>query len=261
MMQVKYFMVFLLLVPAAAAQAPADAPAEISGLNISGPQDAEVRVEIGAIGSIPEAKVVATYPDSLILDLPSAVYRALPRRTPVNRVGVRAVRLWMQSEDPPLTRVVVELDRTEQYLLSVEGNSVVLRIGPALEGTSTAVPASTAETIGKRSATPAARGSAPANVANALAGIFRRGPGKPSVSGSRNSNIWSGQPLPPDNASSQTAQSPNPSPNASLESGAVPTDTPAAASLPPSHGSDLSRNRAFEHRRPRGHVADGKPFL
>jgi len=232
MMQVKYFMVFLLLVPAAAAQAPADAPAEISGLNISGPQDAEVRVEIGAIGSIPEAKVVATYPDSLILDLPSAVYRALPRRTPVNRVGVRAVRLWMQSEDPPLTRVVVELDRTEQYLLSVEGNSVVLRIGPALEGTSTAVPASTAETIGKRSATPAARGSAPANVANALAGIFRRGPGKPSVSGSRNSNIWSGQPLPPDNASSQTAQSPNPSPNASLESGAVPTDTPAAASLP-----------------------------
>jgi hypothetical protein len=232
MMQVKYFAVFLLLVPAAAAQTPADAPAEISGVNISGPQDTEVRVELGTTGSIPEAKVVATYQDSLILDLPGALYRALPRRTPVNRIGVLAVRIWMQSEDPPLTRVVVELDRTEQYLLSVEGNSVVLRIGPALEGTSTAVPASSAETIGKRGATPAARGSAPANVASALAGIFRRGPGKPSVSGSRNSNIWSGKPLPPDSASSQTTQSVNPSQDPSPQSGAEPTDTAAAASAP-----------------------------
>jgi len=232
MLQVRYFAVFLLLVPAAVAQAPADAPVEISGVNISGPQDTEVCVELGTTGSVPEAKVVATYPDSLVLDLPGAVYRALPRRTPVNRVGVRAVRIWMQSEDPPLTRVVVELERTEQYLLSVEGNSVVLRIGPALEGTSTAVPASTAETIGKRSATPAARGSAPANVASALAGIFRRGPGKASVSGSRNPNIWSGKPLPPDSASSETAQSANPSQESSLQSGTQPSDTAAAASLP-----------------------------
>jgi len=232
MMQVRYFAVFLLLVPAAAAQAPADAPAEISGVNISGPQDTEVRVELAATGSIPEAKVVATYPDSLILDLPGAVYRALPHRTPVDRVGVRAVRLWMQSEVPPLTRVVVELDRTEQYLLSVEGNTVVLRIGPALEGTSTAAPASTAETIGKRNASPAARGSASASVAGAVAGIFRRGPGKPSVSGSRNSNIWSGKPLPPDSASSQTPQSPNPAQNPSPQSEAAPTDTQAAASVP-----------------------------
>jgi hypothetical protein len=232
MMRLKYFVIFLLLVPAAAAQAPTDAPAEISGVNISGPQDAEVRVELGATGSIPEAKVVATYPDSLILDLPGAVYRALPRRIPVNRVGVRAVRLWMQEEDPPLTRVVVELDRTEQYLLSVEGNMIVLRIGSALQGTSTAAPASTAENLGKRSATPAARGSAPANVASAIAGIFRRGPGKPAVSGSGNSNVWSGKPLPPDDAVSQTAQSPNPVQNPSPQSEAAPTDTPAAASVP-----------------------------
>jgi hypothetical protein len=232
MMQVRYFAVFFLLVPAAAAQSPADAPAEISGVNISGPQDTEVRVELGATGSIPEAKVVATYPDSLILDLPGAVYRALPRRIPVNRVGVREVRLWMQEEDPPLTRVVVELDRTEQYLLSVEGNTIVLRIGSALQGTSTAAPASTAENLGKRSVTPAARGSAPAKVASAIAGIFRRGPGKPAVSGTRDSNVWTGKPLPPDSDSSQTAQSANPSPDASPESGAAPTDTPATASAP-----------------------------
>jgi hypothetical protein len=232
MMHFKYFAVFLLLVPVAAAQAPADAPAEVSGVSISGPQDAEVRFELSATGPIPEAKVVATYPDSLVLDLPGAVYRALPRRTTVDRAGVRAVRIWMQSEDPPLTRVVVELDRTEQYLLSVEGNSVVLRIGPSIQGTSTAAPASTAENAGKHSATPAARGSAPANVAHALAGIFRRGPGKPAVSGSRNPNVWTGKPLPPDNASSQTAQSPNPSQSPSPQAEAAPTDTSATASAP-----------------------------
>jgi AMIN domain len=232
MMHFKYFAVFLLLVPVAAAQAPADTPVEVSGVNISGTPDEEVRVELGTTGSIPEATVVATYPDSLILDLPGAVYRALPRRTTVDRAGVRAVRIWMQSEDPPLTRVVVELDRTEQYLLSVEGNAVVLRVGPALPGISTAAPASTAETVGKRAATPAARGSAPAKVANALAGIFRRGPGKPAVSGSRNPNVWTGKPLPPDSASSQTAQSPNPSQSPSPQAEAAPTDTSATASVP-----------------------------
>src|SRR5579864_9108078 len=103
MIQVRTIALFLLLVPVAAAQSPAGGPAEISGVNIAEPAEAEVRVELDISGSIPEAKVVAIYPDSLILDLPGAVYRALPRRTPVNRAGIRAVRLWMQSENPPLS--------------------------------------------------------------------------------------------------------------------------------------------------------------
>jgi hypothetical protein len=231
MIRTRQLAVFLLLVPAAAAQNSPVVPAEVTGVNVSDQQGTEIRIELGTTALVTEAKVIATYPDSLILDLPGAVYRGLPHRTQVNVAGVRAVRLWMQSEDPPLTRVVVEIDRTEQYLLSSDGKAIVLRIGPALPGASPATTPNASEVSSSRNASPAGRGSASANAASALAGIFRRGPGKPSVSG--NSKIWSGQPVPQDGSGTQTAQSPNTNQNPSPQ---TPPETPSSAvasSAPP----------------------------
>jgi AMIN domain-containing protein len=241
MLRLKHIFLFLFFVPAAAAQSPADALTEISGLNVSGPQQAEVLVELSSTGAAPDAKVVATCPDSLILDLPGAVYHALPRRVPVNRAGVRAVRLWMQSENPPLTRVAIELDATEHYLLSVEGNAVVLRIGPDVLGASTAVPLNIAEIAGNRTAAPAARGSVSTSVARALVGIFKHGPRKSPGHGSSKSR--NGQPAKPDDTSTQTAQTSNagqvPPPQevttsaAGLDAASLPTtnENPAAKGL------------------------------
>ena len=207
MMRVRRLTAFLLLVPVAAAQNPPVVPAEVTGVNVSDQQGAEIRIELATTALVPEAKVIATYPDALILDLPGAVYHGLPRRRQVNVAGIRAVRLWMQSEDPPLTRVVVEIDRTEQYLVSSDGKTVVLRIGPALQGASPASTPNTSEVSGRRTV-PAGRGSASTNAASAIAGIFRRGPGKPSVSG--NSKVWKDQPVPSqDGSTTQTAQTAN----------------------------------------------------
>src|ERR1700739_510434 len=99
---------FLLLASIAAAQNPPSRPTEVTGLKLSDQHENE----LSTTGSVASAEVVATYRDSLVLDLPGAVYRALPRRVQVNHAGIRAVRLWMQSENPPLTRVVVEIDRS-----------------------------------------------------------------------------------------------------------------------------------------------------
>src|ERR1700740_614940 len=172
---------FFLLAPIAAGQNPPSAPTEVTDLKLSDQPENEIRIELSTTGYVASAEVVATYRDSLVLDLPGAVYRALPRRVQVNHAGIRAVRLWMQSENPPLTRVVVEIDRTEQYLLSSDGNSVVLRVGPVLEGASPANTPNTAEVYGSRKANPAARGTASSSVAGAVSAIFRRGPGKPIV--------------------------------------------------------------------------------
>jgi hypothetical protein len=172
---------FLLLAPIAVAQNPPNRPTEVTGLKLSDQKENEIRIELSTTGSVPSAEVVATYRDSLVLDLPGAVYRALPRRLQVNHAGIRAVRLWMQSENPPLTRVVVEIDRTEQYLVSSDGKSVVLRVGPVLEGASPANTPSTAEVYGSRKANPAARGTASSSVAGAVSAIFRNGPGKATV--------------------------------------------------------------------------------
>ena len=173
MIRARQLAAMLLLAPIAAAQKPPVLPAEVTGVHVSDQQGTEIHIELSTTASVPEAKVIATYSDSLILDLPGAVYRGLPHRTVVHVAGVRAVRLWMQSEDPPLTRVVVEFDRTEQYLLSSDGKAVVLRVGPVLEGAWPATTPNTSEVTGSRKANPAGRGTASANAASAIAGIFR----------------------------------------------------------------------------------------
>src|SRR3982074_2324234 len=127
---------FFLFTNFAAAQTSPSRPAEVFDLKLSD-LEGEVRIELSTSGTVPSPEVIATYRDSLILDLPGAVYHKLPRRLQVNHAGIRAVRLWMQSENPPLTRVVVEIDRTEKYLLASDANSVVLRAGPAVERWST----------------------------------------------------------------------------------------------------------------------------
>jgi AMIN domain len=171
--------IFLFLAPIAAAQQPPNRPTEVTDIKISS-VETEVRIEIGANAVLPNPETVATYPDSLVLDLAGSVYRGLPRRIQVNHAGIRAVRLWMETENPALTRVVVEIDRAEQYLISSEANVLVLRVGPLLKGASSDTP-TTSDVFGSRSATPAARGTTSTSVVGALSGIFHRSSVKPTV--------------------------------------------------------------------------------
>jgi len=236
MIQARQLAAFFLLVPFAAAQNTTSGPAEVTGINIS-EQETGVRIALDTTAPVPSAKVISTYRDSLTLDLPGAVWRGLPRRIPVDRDGVRAVRLWMQSENPPLTRVVVETEKTEQYLLSSGGNTVVLQIGPVLQSALASTTPNAAEVWGARRAPRAGQGAASATVAGALVGIFRRGPGKPAVS--NNSKIQNGQPVPQTDSAAQAAQSQEPAQNPAQSSAETTSatvkspDQPATASLPP----------------------------
>src|SRR6266849_6801882 len=241
---------FFLLAPIAAAQNSPSRPAEVFGLKLSN-QEGEVRIELSTSAKVPSAEVIATYRDTLILDLPGAVYHALPRRLQVNHAGIRAVRLWMQSENPPLTRVVVEIDRTEQYLVSSDGNSVVLRVGPVLQGVA-ANTHTTADVNGSRKINPAARGVASTSVAGAISAIFRTGPGKARVY--KGPKILSGEsgtvPVSQKESSSQIAKSdssseplpdsvlPGMQDNSSTKS--LPQDTSAIPALDPSQNLPMS---------------------
>jgi hypothetical protein len=209
MIRARQLAVFLLLVPSAAAQESPVARPEVRGIDITAREGTEIRIELGTTALIPEAQVAATYHDSLILDLPGAVYHGVPRRIQVNKAGVLAVRLWMQSEDPLLTRVVVEIDRTQQYLLSSDGRAIVLRVGPLLQGASATATPNTSEVVGSVNPgpSPAARATGLGNAASRVAGIFKRGPAKPIVYG--NSKIPDAQPVPPPGSATQAAQSPS----------------------------------------------------
>jgi hypothetical protein len=242
MKRARQLAIFLLLVSTAAAQNLPNGPAEVTGVKVSAEQETEVRIEVGATAVIPSPEFSATSRESLVLDLPGAVYRGLPRRIQVNHAGVRAVRLWMQSENPPLTRVVVEIDRAEQYLLSPDANAVVLRVGPLLKGASPDTP-NTADAFGSRSTAPAARSAASASVARALSGIFHRSPGKPTVfKGPKFEKP--GQPAPANDAGTQVAKS-EPVPNSSESAPSTVPDS-SAAKTQPSHAAQNSTLSASE---------------
>lgn len=221
--------IFLFLAPIVAAQNPPQGPAEVTDVKVSTGDETEVRIEVRATAVIPSPEFSATSRESLVLDLPGAVYRGLPRRIQVNHAGVRAVRLWMQIENPPLTRVVVEIDRAEQYLLSPDANAVVLRVGPILQGASSDTP-STADVFGSRRTAPAARSTTTASVARALSGIFHRGSSNPTVfKGPKFEKP--GQPAPTNDAATQVAKS-EPVPNPSQSTLSTAQDTSAATAQP-----------------------------
>jgi len=236
-MRARQLAVLLLLVPRVAAQDSPVARPEVRGVNVTVQQETEIRIELGTTALIPDAQVAAIYHDSLILDLPGAVYHGVPRRIRVNKAGVRAVRLWMQTEDPPLTRVVVEIDHTQQYLLSSDGKTIVLRVGPLLQGASSTATPNTSEVVGSVNPgpSPAGRATGLGNAANALAGIFKRAPAKPAVFGS--AKFPDAQPMPPAGSAPQTAQSQNPTQNAapqpSSSAAASAAQTAEQNSFPP----------------------------
>jgi AMIN domain len=234
MMGARQLGVFLLLVPLAAAQEPQAVPAEVTRVSVSPQQGTEIRIALSLSTPLSGAEVVATYPDSLILDVPGAVYHGLPRRISVNAAGVKAVRVWMQSEDPPLTRIVVEIDENEEYLVSSDKNGIVLRVGTVLDGGANKTVSNTSEVSGSREPSPAGRGSASANAVSKLGGIFRHAPSKPTTYS--NSKIRDGQPATPDDSSSQTAESQRIAPEMVPENTPIPTaptTASAATRLPP----------------------------
>ena len=227
MIRARQLVTFFLLVPLAAAQERPAVPAEVTSVTVSTQEGKEIRIELGLNAEGTDARVTATYSDSLILDVEGAVYRGLPRRIPVNAAGIRAVRVWMQSEVPPLTRVVVEIDRTEQYLVSSDRKGIELRVGPSLGGNAPVT--SNPEPDGGMTPSPAARGAASTSAIRAFAGIFRHRAGKhPTYSSSKMGN---GQPAPIGVSQSQTAQSQTTADNATSQNTSPPAQsTPDAAS-------------------------------
>ena len=208
---------FLFCSSVAAAQEPSGNPAELTGIRVSDQSAAEVQIQLSTTHPVASPEVVGTYRDSLVLELPGTVYRALPRRVQVGRAGIKAVRVWMQSERPASTRVLVEIERTEQYTVTSDGTTVVLRVGPTLAPVGSAEIHDTAEIFGRRTPAPAARGGTSASLGAALTGIFHRSAGKPVVykgpTLKDNSNV---PPASPDaksaaDSASQATQTPAPS--------------------------------------------------
>jgi type IV pilus assembly protein PilQ len=111
----------LLGLVASAAETPASQPAgqrnELQRVNVVRGTD-EIRVEISARGAVTPKLSAADSPARLVLDLPGTVMATGQTHITVGSAGVKGVRIGMDGQHPPTTRVVVDLEHACRYELS-----------------------------------------------------------------------------------------------------------------------------------------------
>jgi AMIN domain len=109
------------------------APVQVRDLQVSH-SGSETKVEVTLSAPVNPSVQIATKPDRLVLVLPNTLSRAQQQRVAVNDNGIRGVRMGLNSNNPPVTRVVVDLDEARSYALAPDGNKITLTVHPRSAG-------------------------------------------------------------------------------------------------------------------------------
>ena len=141
----------LVLVSFAVGQDPADRPVEIRNVDVA-PVGEQVKIEVTLTQPVVPTVIVATNPDRLVLELPNTSSSAKQQRATVNQGGVKMVRIGLNSTNPPVTRVVLDLVEPRLYELATDGKKVTLTLlapETARQRKGAPVPAATGTLLGK----------------------------------------------------------------------------------------------------------------
>lgn len=133
-----------------ASSQPASPASTIRQVSVLPANNNGVELEIVGTSRLTADAQLVTGPDRLVIDLPNAVPADTLRNFTLNRGEVKAVRVARFSENPPTTRVVVDLKTPQQYQVFPSGNTVIVKVGTvgaALKTTSTATLKSTSAKI------------------------------------------------------------------------------------------------------------------
>jgi type IV pilus assembly protein PilQ len=107
------FVSLLLLVTAAAAQTPS----QLDRVNVVRSTD-DIRVEMSSRGTLTPKLSTLDSPARVVVDLPETVMATRQTRIAVGAAGVKGVRIGMDSQTHPTTRIVVDLDQACAYELT-----------------------------------------------------------------------------------------------------------------------------------------------
>jgi polysaccharide biosynthesis/export protein len=232
---------------AAAADGASTDQATLDKLDVvHGRQD--ISIEITASTAVTPKVTTLTEPDRVVLDFPNTVPGTETRRIAVDREGVKSVRMGVNGEVPPTTRVVIDLEQAREYQLVPQANRVIVKFRNAPVAASNeskpspaVVPVvkSSAETSVAKPATRDTRSTAvePKTYAS-LTPTALAGP-----SGSQSSSV---PPLPSQTGSAATSSpAPAGSAKALTASKAPPTaTTSSAASMSPSGATPTNTTAA-----------------
>ena len=102
----------------------------------------QVEIEIEASERITAHTNVLTGPDRLIVDFVGAVPSAQLRNQIVSRGEVKSLRVGLFSSDPPVTRIVVDLNGPQPYQVFPSGRTVIVKVGGSVDAQNAARSAS-----------------------------------------------------------------------------------------------------------------------
>ena len=112
--QVTIFVSMLLMAVAAVA---AEAPSQLDRVNVIRDTDA-IRVEMKANGAVAPKVSTMDSPARVVVDLPETIMATGQSRIAVGAAGVKAVRIGMDGQAHPTTRIVVDLEKACAYELT-----------------------------------------------------------------------------------------------------------------------------------------------
>src|SRR5260370_11125213 len=108
------------------------ASARLQKLEVAHSQDG-LRVEFKAKGTLAPSVTTLDSPARIVVDFPNAVMATAQSRISVGRDGVKDVRVGMDGQVPPNTRVVVDLADSRQHeLVAGPDGSFILTIHDAV---------------------------------------------------------------------------------------------------------------------------------
>ena len=116
------------------AQTHAASGARVQHVVVRGTGDAmEVEIQTSGAPVEPDTQAI-TGPDRIVVDFPGALPAAELRALKVNRGALKAVRTGLFFDNPPITRVVLDLAEPQSYRVSTSQNAIVIKLGSAAAG-------------------------------------------------------------------------------------------------------------------------------
>ena len=87
------------------------------------------QIEVKTSGPVSPATQAVVGPDRIVVDFPGALPASTLHALAVHRGGLKAVRFGLFQSQPPITRVVLDVDAPTDYQVVPMGNSIIIKLG------------------------------------------------------------------------------------------------------------------------------------